>query len=138
MVLKIKIRKKKSLKKTDLFEIIKSDLSGLNSKLNDVQFDPVFICGYVSPYLDFWRFVAVNIVALAESIKKPSVVLQRVVSIIVDISAQTNLLSLNATIETASADDYGRGFSVVTDEVRQLARSVSEGLRNMMRSVITP
>lgn len=40
-------------------EIIKSDFSGLNAKLNDVQFEPVFISGYVSPHLDLGRVVAV-------------------------------------------------------------------------------
>ena len=79
---------------------------------------------------------------IVEKLKEHSANIGGIIDVIMDVTAQTKMLALNANIEAARAGEHGRGFRVVASEVGKLAdetarsgRSVSE-LLNEIRELI--
>ena len=65
--------------------------------------------------------------------------ISKAVELISDITSQTNLLSLNASIEAARAGQAGRGFAVVATEIKQLADQSSQGaaaIKNIVDDIL--
>lgn len=77
--------------------------------------------------------VGMRITELGESGKR----IGKIVEVIRQISEQTSLLALNASIEAAHAGEHGRGFAVVADEVSSLARRVGQSAKDIEDLIAT-
>ncbi len=94
--------------------------------------------GVVADTVKTINHLATEISGAVEVINRVSKDSDNISQVLVEIKAiaeQTNLLALNAAIEAARAGEAGRGFSVVADEVRSLARKTQESTDRIAATV---
>lgn len=76
-----------------------------------------------------------GLTGLMHSLSENSAKIKEILLMIEDIAGLTNMLSINATIEAARAGEHGKSFGVVANEVRALAKKVSDSTGTIAHAI---
>ena len=108
-----------------------SDISNRVNQNADHARQASAAAGEVSTKMDMSKEKMQQMIQAMRDISTCSSEISKIMKIIEDIAFQTNILALNAAVEAARAGSAGKGFSVVADEVRNLANKSTEASENI-------
>ncbi|MFL2122015.1 methyl-accepting chemotaxis protein [Marinilactibacillus psychrotolerans] len=117
-------------------EKVTDDLMGMSKKLTESsQLGIKRGKDLLSESQEMSNLSAVSTNNLSE-LQKKNRSIQNIIETIQDIASNTNLLAINALIEAAHAGDYGLGFGVIAQEVKNLSQKVSESAQTIGKDIL--
>jgi methyl-accepting chemotaxis protein len=114
-----------------------SDLSESISALNRETEEAINLTGSITERIADGEKALKSTSEIMTAIEHSSGEMVKIMGLINDISDQINLLSLNASIESARAGESGRGFAVVADEISKLADRTAQSIKDIDQLIQT-
>jgi methyl-accepting chemotaxis protein len=111
------------------------EISSISSKVLEKTQEGSKLMGNSVEQMSVIDHIVKEAVVKMEKLDKQTSEISKLVNVIKEMADQTNLLSLNATIESARAGEHGKGFAVVATEVRSLSEKVSQSVEDITKIV---